>query len=282
MSQPNQLNAPRKWIEWLRNNRTPDKRTGWLFPYHPRSGTISSVLCRLILQDIYDRCPVLQEQAARGEVAYSLDKRFTWVKTGKVKKSDLAIGQSKTPIMGLPDSMPEVDALSTVLISMEAKATMTEHSKSGPRLFDELSSSHEIVHQGYQDAIAAGVEVVNIAAGFVSPTRQERNLTDPIVSPHKQPRAAEGVVKTLRGLRIRNQVGEVGFDAFCQFVVNMENRPVHLDPQPVVELWELPPAPQPGDIDHYETFLDRIARFYTERFSDLSNVDVEGRIEEAP
>jgi len=32
------------------------------------------------------------------------------------------------------------------------------------------------------------------------------------------------------------------------------------------------PAPQPGDVDHYRTFLDRICHFYGERFSDLDNL----------
>ena len=64
------------------------------------------------------------------------------------------------------------NALSRLLIACEAKAVMTEHSKSQPRLFDELSSSHEIVHQGDQDTIATGIVMVNIAPTFVSPLRQ--------------------------------------------------------------------------------------------------------------
>src|SRR3989304_1883931 len=88
-----------------------------------------------------------------------------------------------------------------VLIACEAKTVMTEHGKSQPRVFDELGSSHEIVHQGDRQAIAAGITVVNIASTFVSPLRQKSKKLH--VSQHKQPHAAERMVSHLRGLPIR-------------------------------------------------------------------------------
>src|SRR5438874_13047971 len=78
--------------------------------------------------------------------------------------------------------------LAKVLFSCEAKSVMTEHSKSRPRVYDELSSSHEIVHQGSQEAIAAGITVVNIAQTFISPLRQ-RIAESPYISQHNQPQA---------------------------------------------------------------------------------------------
>jgi hypothetical protein len=136
---------------------------------------------------------------------------------------------------------------------------MTEHSKTKPRIFDELSSSHEIVHQGQPDAIAAGIVVVNIAKTFASPLRQLSGEGPLIITNHKQPEVAESMVRHLRGLKMRDRVGEVGFDAFATIVVDCDN----LGP---ATLHTKPPAPQPGDRDHYDTFLDRISRAYTERF----------------
>ena len=66
----------------------------------------------------------------------------------------------------------------------------------------------------------------------------------------------------LRGLVIREAVGRVGFDAYCTIVVDCDN-------QQRSALWTKAPAPQPGDPDHYETFIERIASFYGERFSRL-------------
>jgi hypothetical protein len=150
------------------------------------------------------------------------------------------------------------NALSRLLIGCEAKAVMTEHGKSQPRLFDELSSSHEILHQGDQETIAAGIVMVNIASTFVSPLRQ-KSADRLHISHHQQPLVASRMVEHLRGLRIRDNVGEVGFDAFCTFVVDCDN-------QTGCSLFTDSPAPQPGDPDHYDTFIDRITRFYEERF----------------
>lgn len=130
---------------------------------------------------------------------------------------------------------------------------MTEHGKSQPRIFDELGSSHEIVHQGDREAIAAGITVVNIASTFVSPLRQRSKVL--YVSKHKQPHAAQRMVDHLRGLPIRETVEGTGFDAYATVVVDCDN-------QGPARLWIEPPAPQPGDRDHYETFILRIANAY--------------------
>lgn len=138
---------------------------------------------------------------------------------------------------------------------------MTEHGKAQPRIFDELSSSHEIVHGGRADAIAAGVTVVNIAASFVSPLRQRKGEVI-YASIHKQPHVTERMVNHLRGLVVRERPEGVGFDAYCTIVVDCDN-------QSQVSLWTTSPAPQAGDSDHYDTFVNRIADFYTKRFSGI-------------
>jgi hypothetical protein len=137
---------------------------------------------------------------------------------------------------------------------------MTEHGKSQPRIFDELGSSHEIVHQGDREAIAAGVTVVNIAATFVSPLRQKSD--ELYISKHKQPRAAERMVSHLRGLPIRETIDAAGFDAYATIVVDCDNEGPAM-------LWTAPPAPQFGDRDHYDTFIARLAEAYAGRFRTL-------------
>jgi hypothetical protein len=136
---------------------------------------------------------------------------------------------------------------------------MTEHGKSQPRIYDELSSSHGIVHAGDPEAIAAGVTVVNITERFVSPLRQVAG--QPMHwTKHNQPHAAERMVNHLRGLPIRSSTAGQGFDAYATIVVNCDN-------QNPASLWTGQPAPQLGDRDHYETFLNNIADAYTQRFS---------------
>ena len=185
-----------------------------------------------------------ERDALADKVIYGINAGHTFP-NGKKKTLDLAIGTAKT----VKDTAPFADTIHTgeidrVLISCEAKTVMTEHGKSQPRVFDELSSSHEIVHQGDHKAIAAGITVVNIATTFVSPLRQKSPELH--VSKHKQPHAAERMINHLRGLPIRDSTKKTGFDAYATIVVDCDN-------QGPVTLWTNPPAPQPGDADHYDT-----------------------------
>ncbi|HTM47245.1 MAG TPA: hypothetical protein VL285_01095, partial [Bryobacteraceae bacterium] len=65
-----------------------------------------------------------------------------------------------------------------VLIALEAKAAMTSHVKACPRLFDELNSSHQIVHGDTGVAIAAGLVLVNFATHFISPDSNKTDLSE--------------------------------------------------------------------------------------------------------
>jgi hypothetical protein len=218
------------------------------------------------MRDLLKRSRVLRKQAARGDVAYGINVRHIWQATGKSKALDLAIGvpadnQAISPTGQISRVRRSTNAFAKLFIACEAKAVMTEHGKSQPRLFDELSSSHEIVHHGDQEAIAAGIVMVNIAPKFVSPLRQ-KDANQLHWSTHDQPTVAARMIQHLRGLRVRDEVGQVGFDAFCTFVVNCDN-------QTDCKLYKSIPAPQRGDADHYDTFIQRITQFYSERFEDF-------------
>jgi hypothetical protein len=253
--------APERFALWMNSHRHVGKH-GHVYCYHPRSNQHSLVLCEYILEDLVHDCDVLQEQAAQGLVAYGVDLKHIWKNSNKAKTIDLAVGIPKEAPIEPWGSIAKVKDLKEVLISCEAKSCMTEHGKSQPRIFDELSSSHEIVHKGHDYAIAAGIAVVNIAAQFASPLRQG-STNDICFSNHIQPRVTERMVEHLRGLPLRARVEDVGFDAYCTVVRNCDN--IH-----GATLWDDPPAPQPGDWDHYNTFLQRISQFYEERFSNLS------------
>lgn len=255
------MRAPEKFALWMTNNVHVDELGE--YRYHPRSDAHSKQLCLLVLEDLLDACPVLLEQARRRQVVYGINARFTWESVGKTKTLDLALGLPSDEV-DEGGAEPIVRAsLGDVLFSCEVKSCMTEHGKSKPRLYDELSSSHEIVHQGRADAIATGLAVVNIAEEFVSPLRQRADR--PVeVSYHNQPEAAAGMIKHLRGLRLRERIGEVGFEAYSTIVLDCDNRGP-------ATLWTDPPAPQPGEADDYGTFLARASGFYEERFGEVSD-----------
>lgn len=254
------MSAPQQFTHWLTAHEHKDPNYGWVYHYHSRSDAHSIALCTFILEDLLLACPLLKQHALADRIVYGTNARHTFP-NGKKKTLDLAIGTAKS-VTQLTRFAHTIFAgeIERVLLSCEAKTVMTEHGKSQPRVFDELGSSHEIVHQGDQAAIAAGVTVVNIAKTFVSPLRQRGGELH--ISKHKQPHAAERMVKHLRGLAIRDVVGAVGFDAYATIVVDCDN-------QGPATLWTDPPAPQPGERDHYDTFVARMASAYATRFKTL-------------
>jgi hypothetical protein len=244
------MDAPINFVAWLTAHEHKDPIYGWVYRYHPRSDAHSIALCNLVVADLVAACPKLRKQALADRIVYGINARYVFP-NGKKKTLDLAIGTPK--IIEQTDRLAGTirpGEIEKVLVSCEAKTCMTEHSKSQPRIFDELGSSHEIVHQGDREAIAAGITVVNIASSFISPLRQKSTTMH--VSKHKQPHAAERMINHLRGLPIRDAIDQTGFDAYATIVVDCDN-------QGPTTLWTAPPAPQPGDRDYYETFIERIA-----------------------
>lgn len=252
--------APERFVKWMSNHTANDKKHGRkVYRYHPRSDEHSKILCRMVLEDLLGACPLLAEHAKRRVVVGEINAEYTF-SNGKTKNLDLAIGQPTDPVVEpvVPTQIVS-GRIGHLRISMEAKQCMTEHSKTKPRIYDELSSSHEIVHQGDSLAVAAGIVVVNIADKFASPLRQEKD--GPLVfKEHRQPAVTDSMVSHLRGLKMRVGSDGVGFDAFATLVVNCDNAGP-------CTLHTAAPAPQLGDHDHYLTFLQRLSGAYAERFS---------------
>jgi len=240
------VSAPERFVNWLSLNQHKD-RLGHVYHYHPRSDAHSKALAEFIWADFLIVSPEMKEDFRARRITYRVNYKYVWPKSKKPKTIDLAV-------LKLKSSVEDV-----VLISCELKTVMTEHLKSGPRVFDELSSSQEIVHSGDPEALALGLTVVNIAPTFVSPLRQkERSPAPLVVTMHRQPHVAEYMVNHLRKLPKRDGPDGLGFDAYCTFIVNCDN-------QGPATLWTDPPAPQPGDPDHYDMFLKRVATAYVER-----------------
>lgn len=250
------MRAPEKFVEWMTQHEHIDKNYGWVYRYHPRSDAHSVAICEFVLSDLLDASATLRKDAEAGNVVYGINAKHQFP-SGKKKTLDLAIGTPKNAKSKLFDDVIHAGEIDRVIISCEAKGAMTEHGKSQPRIFDELGSSHEIVHQGDREAIAAGITVVNIAETFISPLRQKS--PELYISKHKQPHAAQRMVDHLRGLPIRDSLDDAGFDAYATVVVDCDNRSP-------ARLWTADPAPQPGDGDHYDTFIERLAAAYDQRF----------------
>lgn len=268
---------------------TREDRFGNRWQYHSRSDHHSKVACWGIIFDLLRTCPLLQRHVKSGAVRFGINHEMRDFVHDRKKNLDLVLctpsgaGKSPSP-MTLPSMMAdyhidltekersELEALpvlrrapvGSVLMALEAKACMTAHQRALPRLYDELNSSHLTVHGATDQAIAAGFAMVNISDRYLSPDLNKKNrASHPEWSSHQQPRDAQLAVDKIRQLPKRSKTGDTGYDALSIVVVNCPN-----DGSPV-ELVDGPPAPQPGDIYHYASMIDRLGHIYATRFKDL-------------
>jgi hypothetical protein len=248
-------------------------RQGQRWQYHSRSDHHSKVACWGMMLDLLQACPLVRRHVAAGSVGFGINHEMRDFVRDRKKNLDLVLCTPAEPpgpdgpdllSMGREwalelggeasralDEVPRLPRVpvGSVLLALEAKACMTAHQRALPRLYDELNSSHQTVHAATDQAIAAGFVMVNAAPNW---------------SRHDQPRAAGLVVEKVRQLPRRARVGDVGYDALAITVISCGNDGGQ------VTLADAPPAPQPGDIHHYASMIDRVAHIYATRFKDLS------------
>jgi hypothetical protein len=261
-------------------------RYGHQWQYHSRSDHHSKVACWGILLDLMVATPLLRKHIESGVIRFGINHEMRDFVQDRKKNLDLVLctpngadegvefgdlaknygillsSDEQNALASLPSLMRA--PVGSVLLALEAKACMTAHQRALPRFYDELNSSHQTVHAASEQAIAVGFAMINIASRYLSPDLNKRNrLTDPDWSTHSQPRAAQLAVDKVRQLPRRSKVGDDGYDAFSIVVVDMAND------GSLVSLTNTAPAPQPGDIHHYDTMIARLAASYATRFRDL-------------
>lgn len=266
---------------------TGDSRAMW--QYHSRSDRHSKVACWGILLDLMSESAVLRDHLRTGQVTFGVNHEMVDWDNDKKKKLDLVLcrpagvpgrkartfrdyaakwsvqlnSEQSRRLASLPD--PTETPVGAVLVAVEAKACMTAHQRALPRLFDELNSSHQIVHGATKRAIAVGFAMVNVAERFVSPdlNKAVAPSSPAVVSVHNQPRDAELAIATVKKLRRSSGVGERGFDGLGIVVVDMRN-----DGSPV-RFVDGPPGPVPGTSDPYlyDNMIRRVAHEYDAAFS---------------
>ena len=253
--------------------------------YHSRSDHHSKVACVGVLMDLLVASALLREQVASGKVVIGINHPMRDFVNNKRKNLDLVIARPASAHaesgsrtlrdlvhqwgVNLDDeqgralaALPEAaeGPVGSVLLAMEAKACMTEHAKAGPRLYDELNSSHGIVHASSNQALAVGFVMINAAATFISPDRNRNPGSPVVVTRHKQPHAAEVAIRAIAQLPRRSETTARGYDGLGIVVVDAAN-----DGSPV-RIVTQPPAPQPGDNMHYESMLRRVTGEYDATF----------------
>jgi hypothetical protein len=258
---------------------------GNVWQYNPWSDHHSKVACWAVLFDLMRSCELLREHARKRKIGFGINHTMSDFRLDRPKDLDLVVctpreepggGRSfvelgkaygvsltaaeKAELRSLP-ALYEAP-VGVVHLALEAKATMTEHVKALPRLYDELTSSHLAIHGTSNMAIAVGLSIINASEDFISPKRNpwkivKRRLR---LTAHLQPKAVLRTIEKVKQVPRRTNVDERGFDAFGIVVIACRND------ASTVELVTKSPAPAPADILHYDAMIRRAAQLYEARF----------------
>lgn len=279
------VRGPQILARFLNVPSKPDSH-GNEWQYNSRSDRHSKIGCWGVAFDLLTQSSQLRKHAAEGKIILGVNHTMTDYATGRKKALDLVIARpasaasgGKLTFKGLAktykillteadvsqlDELPDINvaAVGTPLIALEAKATMTAHSKSLPRLYDELNSSHLCVHGASSAALAIGYVQVNNSSSFVSSVTNNFPLagTEPIRSKHRQPDDTLKVIAKVKEIPRRSHSSTVGFDGIGLSVLDFAN-----DGGPVT-IVSAPPAPQQGDPFHYDSMIVRMATEYDTTF----------------
>lgn len=269
----------------------PPDKYGNRWQYHSRSDRHSKVGCWGVAFDLLEHSALMQSHAEQGKVVLGVNHEMRDFQTGRKKDLDLVLArpdssarsdertfrglidqygidlttEEKERLHKLPDL--QVAPVGAVLVALEAKATMTAHVKSLPRLYDELNSSHLAIHGASSQALAIAYAQVNAATEFISSNPENclrlANGMPVNVSKHKQPADTQRVLDKIAEIRRRSARKGDGFDAIGISVFELRN-----DGSPVTVVNDAP-APSPGSNFHYASMIVRMANEYDATFSHI-------------
>lgn len=178
---------------------------------------------------------------------------------------DLDLSDAERALLASLPDIP-VAPVSAVLVALEAKACMTAHVKSLPRLYDELNSSHLAIHGASSQALAIAYVQVNNSTEFISPVMNSERISEGLpvkVTRHKQPSDTQRVLDKVAQIPRRTGKSGNGFDAIGINVFDVRN-----DGSPVTVVTD-PPAPAAGSNFNYAGMIVRMANEYDATFSHI-------------
>jgi hypothetical protein len=262
------------------SNAAARGKTTKAWQYHSRSDAHSKVACWTTLFDLVLGCDVLRNAAGKGQIGF----RINHVMVGPINKTlDLVLTrvppnrkaatrgsfaglveqygivlteQDRAVLASLPAIEQErIDDVSEVVLALEAKACMTEHIKSLPRLHAEILATGYLAKRAAPRCILASYSLVNAATSFTTPSGSGK------VNHHSQPNDAAQVVRMLSTAIPRvGEMGSFGFDAIGVTVLDCRN-----DGSPVTVI-DKAPAPSNTDHVHYAWMISSLCSEYRARF----------------
>lgn len=249
--------------------------------YHSRSDHHSKVACWSILFDLLLECDVIQAAAKDGRIGFGINH----VMVGPINKTlDLVItrvapsrpdrprgsfadlvdrwqialsNDERTLLAGLPLlAQDRADDVSEVAVALEAKACMTEHIKSLPRLHAEILATGYLAKRAAPQCITVSYSLVNAAMEFITPSGNGKS------NQHNQPDDARRVVEMLdRAVPMLSESRDYGYDVVGATVVNCRN-----DGSPVTIIEDRRIGPSANHHLHYDRMIRSLCSQFRGRF----------------
>lgn len=243
-------------VEWL------NQRREWKYPkdvpYHPRSDKHGGAQCRYFVDDLLYESDAIADAARNGEIVYAEDYDVG-DPNGLGWNVDLVLGPPSGNVQLPADGGMARGAPGEVWMAVDAKSIVTEHQKARRNRQRDINSFADIMHTHQEQALAAGILLLNIADRFDSPTRDPDDITE---HPH-----IDRIVGEIVDLfdSINRSEGEISanLDGAGLIVVDHTNLE---DDVGETELVTREPAPQPGERVHYRTFVRDMADLFEQRF----------------
>lgn len=250
--------------------------------YHSRSDNHSKLACWTLLFDLMLECDALRRAAKQGRIGFginhvmvgpinkTLDLVVTLVPPGRRAGSrrsfaDLAevFGVSlddgeRSRLASLPRLEEDrASDISEVAIALEAKACMTEHVKSLPRLHAEILATGYLARRASPRSIVVSYSLVNAAASFVTPSGSGDKINS-----HSQPTDARRVVDMIgTAIPMASDVSTYGYDVIGITVLDCAN-----DGSEVRVIDDPASAPARNAHTHYERMLRSLCSEFRGRF----------------
>lgn len=249
--------------------------------YHSRSDHHSKVACWTLLLDMMIECDAFRQAAADKRVAFrinhvmvgpinkTLDLVVTVVPPNRdgrsrrhfshlVQAMDIKLSDDDLAVLGgLPPLEEDLkDDVSEVAIALEAKACMTEHTKSLPRLHAEILATGYLAKKAAPRCISVSYSLVNASATFITPSGAGK------INFHKQPEDARRVVDMVtQAVPTVSNSSDYGYD-----VVGITTLDCRNDGSPVRVLEDSSVAPARSERTNYERMIRSICSEYRSRF----------------
>lgn len=249
--------------------------------YHSRSDAHSKIACWIVLFDLIQNCDAFRALAVSGQISFGINK----VLVGPINKTlDLVVTLTKDApgttlgknfieygkSLGIALADEEIATLASiesfredrgeqvreVAIALEAKACMTEHIKSLPRLHAEILATGYLVKLAEPSCISVSYTLVNAASQFSSPSAPAR------VNTHSQPSDCRRVVDMIaKAIPSAKSGDRYGYDVIGVTAINCRN-----DLSPVSVVSDQAYAPSQMESIHYERMIASLCSAFRSRF----------------